>query len=231
MRRSTGHCGCMRQLAHAQPKRSCAHARCLRPRFATSRRAILPLAWARSSCRRRQAPLPAFGRIQTRDNAPSGILARIGGRIGRGATRAMPKQRREVCMVTISNAAKDRLSANGLAVGVGVRGVRGVEVSRLMKTAGFDFLFIDLEHGAASVETAYSICVSALDAGIAPLVRVPNGELALGTRCLDGGALGIVIPHVDGPEEARAMVNAFRFAPLGKRSIGGAYPQFGFAAV
>ncbi|HZP88969.1 MAG TPA: aldolase/citrate lyase family protein [Burkholderiales bacterium] len=134
-------------------------------------------------------------------------------------------------MVTISNAAKDRLSANGLAVGVGVRGVRGVEVSRLMKTAGFDFLFIDLEHGAASVETAYSICVSALDAGIAPLVRVPNGELALGTRCLDGGALGIVIPHVDGPEEARAMVNAFRFAPLGKRSIGGAYPQFGFAAV
>jgi len=63
------------------------------------------------------------------------------------------------------------------------------------------------------------------------LIRVPNGELALGTRCLDGGGLGIVIPHVDTADEARAMVDAFRFQPLGHRSIGGGYPQFGFAAV
>jgi len=73
--------------------------------------------------------------------------------------------------------------------------------------------------------------VAALDAGIAPLVRVPNGELALGTRCLDAGALGIVIPHVDTAEEARTLVDAFRFAPLGHRSIGGGYPHFGFAPV
>jgi 2-keto-3-deoxy-L-rhamnonate aldolase RhmA len=100
-----------------------------------------------------------------------------------------------------------------------------------MKTAGYDWLFIDLEHGATSTETAYQICVAALDAGVAPLVRVPHGELAMGTRCLDAGALGLVIPHVDTAEQARAMVDAFRFAPLGHRSIGGAYPQFGFASV
>jgi 2-keto-3-deoxy-L-rhamnonate aldolase RhmA len=139
--------------------------------------------------------------------------------------------REEDDMDDILNSAKARLSADTLAVGIGVRAVRGVEIARMMKTAGYDFLFIDLEHGATSVETAYSICVSALDAGIAPLVRVPYGELALGTRCLDAGALGIVIPHVDTVEDARAMVEAFRFAPLGKRSIGGAYPQFGFAAI
>ena len=132
-------------------------------------------------------------------------------------------------MGKIANAARARLNEGGLALGMGVRAVRGVEVARVMKTAGYDFLFIDLEHGAMSVETAYGICVSALDAGIAPLVRVPNGELALGTRCLDAGALGIVVPHVDTAEEARAIVDAFRFAPLGRRSIGGAYPQFGFA--
>jgi 2-keto-3-deoxy-L-rhamnonate aldolase RhmA len=100
-----------------------------------------------------------------------------------------------------------------------------------MKTAGYDFLFIDLEHGATSVETAFQISVAALDAGIAPLVRVPHGELAMGTRCLDAGGLGLVIPHVDSADEARAMVDAFKFAPLGRRSIGGAYPQFGFASV
>jgi 4-hydroxy-2-oxoheptanedioate aldolase len=134
-------------------------------------------------------------------------------------------------MPTITNPAKHRLSQGQLALGMGVRGMRGVEVARVMKTAGFDFLFIDLEHGATSVETAFQISVAALDAGIAPLIRVPHGELALGTRCLDGGGLGVVIPHVDTPEDARAMVDAFRFQPVGHRSIGGGYPQFGFAAV
>ena len=134
-------------------------------------------------------------------------------------------------MHAVSNLAKVLLSQGQLAIGIGVRGVRGVEIARVMKTAGFDWLFIDLEHGATSTETAYQISVAALDANIAPLVRVPHGELAMGTRCLDAGALGIVVPHVDTPEEAKAMVDAFKFAPLGHRSIGGAYPQFGFAAV
>ena len=133
-------------------------------------------------------------------------------------------------MQQLTNPVKERLDKGELAIGMGVRGLRGVEVARLMKSAGFDWLFIDLEHGSASVETAGQISVAALDAGIAPFVRVPAGELALGARCLDGGALGIVIPHVDTPEQARAMVDAFRFPPLGHRSIGGAYPHFGFAS-
>jgi 4-hydroxy-2-oxoheptanedioate aldolase len=133
-------------------------------------------------------------------------------------------------MQRLTNPVKERLDKGELAIGMGVRGLRGVEVARLMKSAGFDWLFIDLEHGSASVETASQISVAALDAGIAPLVRVPAEELALGARCLDGGALGIVIPHVDTAEQARAMVDAFRFPPLGHRSIGGAYPHFGFAS-
>jgi 2-keto-3-deoxy-L-rhamnonate aldolase RhmA len=133
-------------------------------------------------------------------------------------------------MQALTNPAKERLDKGEIAIGMGVRGLRGVEIARLMKSAGFDWLFIDLEHGSASVETAGQIAVAALDAGIAAFVRVPAGELALGARCLDGGALGIVIPHVDTPEQARAMVDAFRFAPLGHRSIGGGYPHFGFAS-
>jgi 2-keto-3-deoxy-L-rhamnonate aldolase RhmA len=133
-------------------------------------------------------------------------------------------------MQQIVNAAKARLDKGEIAIGMGIRGVRGVEIARLMKTAGYDWLFIDLEHGATSTETAFQISVAALDAGIAPFVRVPHGEFAMGTRCLDAGALGIVIPHVDTAEVARAMVDAFKFRPLGHRSIGGAYPQFGFAS-
>jgi len=132
-------------------------------------------------------------------------------------------------MDTIANPARDKLNRDELAIGVGIRAVRGVEVASIMKTAGFDWLFIDLEHGSTSIETAASISVAALTAGIAPLVRVPHGDLNMGTRCLDAGAMGIVMPHVDTVEEARAMVDAFRFAPQGHRSIAGNYAQLGFA--
>ncbi len=134
-------------------------------------------------------------------------------------------------MQPLKNPVRERLEKGEVAIGIGVRGVRGVEIARLMKSAGFDWLFIDLEHGSASVETTYQISVAALDAGIAPFVRVPAGELALAARCLDGGALGIVIPHVDTLEQARAMADAFRFPPTGHRSIGGAYPHFSFASL
>lgn len=132
-------------------------------------------------------------------------------------------------MNNISNPAFDRLRRDELAIGVGVRAVRGVEIASIMKTAGFDWLFIDLEHGATSIETAASICVAALAVDIAPLVRVPQGDLNLATRSLDAGALGIVMPHVDTVEQAQAMVDAFRFAPHGHRSIAGNYAQLQFA--
>lgn len=133
-------------------------------------------------------------------------------------------------MEQLNSPVKSRLEKGEVAIGMGVRGMKGVEIARLMKSAGYDWLFIDLEHGSASVETAGQISIAALDAGIAPIVRVPAGELAMGARCLDGGALGVVIPHVDTPEQARAIADAFRFPPLGHRSIGGAYPHFAFTS-
>lgn len=131
--------------------------------------------------------------------------------------------------ITVRNPLKQKLAAGHVAPGLGIRTVRTGEIARILKTAGFDWMFIDLEHGPTSVESAYGICVAGLDAGIAPIVRVPQGDLKLGARCLDSGALGIVMPHVDTADEAREIVSAYRFAPLGRRSIAGGYAQFGFA--
>ena len=68
----------------------------------------------------------------------------------------------------------------------------------------------------------------ALPQGVVPIVRICSGEFAEGTRALDNGALGLVIPHVDTPDQARALVEAFRFAPMGHRSTGGTNAQFGY---
>ena len=61
-----------------------------------------------------------------------------------------------------------------------------------------------------SLEACAQISTAALDAGIAPIARVPNGEYAIATRALDNGALGIVMPHVDTAAEAHEVVNRFR---------------------
>src|SRR5262249_53887913 len=83
----------------------------------------------------------------------------------------------------------------------------------------------DLEHGSLSIETACEIAVAAQDSGIAPIVRVPYGELTMATRVLDGGALGVGIPHLDTPEGAREIPGQLRYPPRGHRSVGGGPPR------
>jgi 4-hydroxy-2-oxoheptanedioate aldolase len=131
----------------------------------------------------------------------------------------------------VRNAAREKLAAGELSLGVGVRLVRSVEIAKLMKTAGFDWLFIDLEHGAMSIETASQLAIAALDVGIAPIVRIPNGEFSLATRLLDNGALGVVIPHVECADEARSIVDKLRYPPQGHRGVFSSMPQLDFKAV
>jgi 2-keto-3-deoxy-L-rhamnonate aldolase RhmA len=96
-----------------------------------------------------------------------------------------------------------------------------------MMVAGFDWLFLDMEHGVMSLDACAQISVAALDAGIAPIARVPNGEYAIATRALDNGALGIVMPHVDTAAEAREVVEKLKYPPVGHRSMGGIGPHYG----
>lgn len=129
-------------------------------------------------------------------------------------------------MPTIRNVAREKLEQGHLSLGCGVRLTRSVEIAIAMKTAGFDWLFLDLEHGTMSIDAAAQIATAALDAGIAPLARVPNGEYAIATRLLDNGALGIVMPHVDTADEAREVVRKLKYPPVGHRSMGGTGPHY-----
>jgi 4-hydroxy-2-oxoheptanedioate aldolase len=125
----------------------------------------------------------------------------------------------------VPNAAKDRLAAGKLALGVILRQSRTVDIAPVMKACGYDWLFLDLEHNSMDLDTAVQISVAALGCGIAPIVRVPAHQLWMATRVLDGGALGIVMPHVDTPEEAQAIAAALRYPPQGHRSVAGGLPH------
>jgi 4-hydroxy-2-oxoheptanedioate aldolase len=128
---------------------------------------------------------------------------------------------------TVLNVARKKLEQGQLSLGVGVRMTRSVEIAKAMAVAGFDWLFLDMEHGVMSLEACAQISIAALDAGIAPIARVPNGEYAIATRALDNGALGIVMPHVDSAAEAREVVNRLKYPPVGHRSMGGIGPHYG----
>jgi len=134
-------------------------------------------------------------------------------------------------MDQVTNHAKQRLAAGELALGMGVRQSRTVDIATIAKTCGFDWLFIDMEHSSLDVDLASQLAMASLGAGITPLVRVPGHEHYHASRLLDNGAQGIVAPHVDTVEEAKRIASACRYPPIGHRSIAGAQPQLGFRSV
>src|SRR6185503_961746 len=93
--------------------------------------------------------------------------------------------------------------------------------ARLMARTGFDWLTVELEHTPVTFETAANsfAIISACDR--VPLARVPINSVENIKRVLDTGAWGIVVPMVNSREEAEAVVNAARYAPIGARTIGG----------
>jgi len=113
-------------------------------------------------------------------------------------------------------------------VGIGLRQARTVDIAPAMKTAGFDWLFIDMEHNSMGLDTATQICVAARLAGISPIVRVPGFQHFHASRVLDGGAQGIIFPHVDNAKTAAKLVDFCRYPPDGHRSISGTLPQIDF---
>jgi 2-keto-3-deoxy-L-rhamnonate aldolase RhmA len=134
-------------------------------------------------------------------------------------------------MDIVPNHAKRRLAAGGLALGMGVRQSRTVDVAAIAHGCDFDWLFIDMEHSSTNLDTAAQIAMAALAVGITPLVRVPGPEHHHASRILDTGAQGIVLPHVDTPDEAARAVSHCKYPPIGRRSIGGPQPQLGFRPV
>jgi 4-hydroxy-2-oxoheptanedioate aldolase len=131
-------------------------------------------------------------------------------------------------MLNLVNPVRARLDQGELAIGVLLRQARTVDIAKIMKTCGYDYLFIDLEHNAMTVAEAVAISVAALDTGIAPIVRVPTMELNLAAKLLDNGALGIILPHIETAAEAAEIVDKLKYPPIGQRSLDVHMPQFDF---
>ncbi len=128
----------------------------------------------------------------------------------------------------LRNNVREKLARDEVVASMTVRLVHTTEIARIARTAGFDTLYVDLEHSSISLERCGAICRAALEAGIAPFVRIPANTPDHIGRVLEGGALGIVAPHVHSTEEAKAVVKAAKFPPLGERSNVSGLPHLHF---
>lgn len=119
----------------------------------------------------------------------------------------------------VRNPLKDQLARGELVASMTVRISRGPEIGRIAASAGFDSLYVDLEHSTLSLDTTALICTVAREAGVVPLVRVPQVEAPRIAAVLDGGAMGIVVPQITTAAEAQRAVACAKYPPQGQRSV------------
>jgi 2-keto-3-deoxy-L-rhamnonate aldolase RhmA len=101
--------------------------------------------------------------------------------------------------------------------------VPNVDTALTLANAGFDFLWIEMEHGPITLESLRAILLATRGARAVPITRVPANEAWLAKRVLDEGSLGVVFPFTSTRELAERAVASCRYPPLGVRGFGPAF--------
>lgn len=115
---------------------------------------------------------------------------------------------------------RKRILAGECVYGTMIRQARDPGAPVIYAAVGYDFVFIDMEHGNYSMETVADLIRGAKSAGIAPLIRIPHLETHFISRVLDAGAEGIMVPMTSTREQAEAIVRYSKYTPLGQRGFG-----------
>lgn len=92
------------------------------------------------------------------------------------------------------------------------------EIVESLASLGFDWLFIDAEHGAFGPEQIVQLLQAAHDCPC--LVRIPGPDEAWIKKVLDAGAAGIIVPQISTLEQALSVINFTKYPPMGKRGVG-----------
>jgi 4-hydroxy-2-oxoheptanedioate aldolase len=110
------------------------------------------------------------------------------------------------------------------SLGVNVQ-THSPEVVEMVGHAGYDHVMIDWEHGSFGTDAVVSMIRAAQVAEVTPIVRVPSNDEVWIKRVLDAGAMGVVVPHISSREQAKAAVDAARYANDSGPGARGACPS------
>jgi len=125
-------------------------------------------------------------------------------------------------MRSAENPLVQKLRDGKVVIGTWINTLRDPLIARIVAWAGFDYVFIDMEHSAISESALLDMCLIARECGITPIVRPTNPyNYQQNGRLLDIGAAGMIIPHVDDGEQARKIVASTKFFDGGFRGYCG----------
>lgn len=115
------------------------------------------------------------------------------------------------------NRLRASLAEGRTVVGTMLVELRQPSVMVMLANAGLDFVLIDNEHGPFSIDVIADLSRAARDAGVTPIVRVPELTYAHVVQPLDAGAQGIMLPRVTAPEQVALCVACMKYLPEGRR--------------
>ena len=101
-------------------------------------------------------------------------------------------------------------------------------MSAILANAGCRFVVYDMEHTGLGYETLKWLFASTRGLPIEPMVRVPRGEYTWIARALDLGATGVMVPMVESAQQARGIVDACKYPPVGRRGAAFGFAQCGY---
>lgn len=118
----------------------------------------------------------------------------------------------------MKNRLKAKLRRGEPATGVSVM-IPSPQIVEMIGRLGFDWVLLDCEHGTISLETLELMTMAAEVAGITAIARPRHRGAGAVLEVLERGAAGVQVPHVITPDQARDVVDAVKYHPLGRRGL------------
>ena len=120
----------------------------------------------------------------------------------------------------LENPLKRTLKAGGVVLGTMIGHLRVPAVAVMMKNAGWDFIFVDCEHGSFTQSSLTDFCIAARGVNLPTIVRVPSiHEPQKLYQTLDLGATGLLCPQTETREQVEAIIHATKYHPMGQRGM------------
>ncbi|HUK99421.1 MAG TPA: aldolase/citrate lyase family protein [Nitrospirota bacterium] len=119
----------------------------------------------------------------------------------------------------MNNNLKVRLKKGERVLGTMVSLFDHPEIAKIIKLCGFDYFIVDCEHGNFDYTTVARIMTVARESDICGMVRIPDIRREVILKYMDMGAGGLLLPNTETVEQARALVEYAKYAPLGNRGV------------
>ena len=120
----------------------------------------------------------------------------------------------------MQNTVKEKLAAGKQVIG-GTIDTPDPDIYCAMARAGFDFLWIEMQHSPLSYQDVARMIWAGRDLPAVPFIRVPDATEGDIQKATDIGALGIIVPMVVSVEKIKAAAHFMKYPPDGARSLGG----------